>query len=232
VIDPVRLQDALDRLGQESAARDSLEIPLRSAVDAVVGVFGVDGAGLMFIADDDALRYACASNDAAHALEAGQERLGHGPCVDSLINDEVVATDDLSTDDRWPGLAALVTPAGVRAVLGVPVHLGGGAVGSLNVFYRSAHGWTDEEKDALAAFNGVIETIVGTALLARRREQLVTQLQYALDHRVPIERAIGVVMARDDLGAVDAFNQLRQTARSTRRRVSDVAEELLASLPR
>jgi GAF domain-containing protein len=232
VIDPDRLRTALDHLLSSSFTDVSVEVPLRQAIASMVAVFDVEGAGLMFMADDDALRYAAASDASAHVLERAQEELGCGPCVDSLINDELVSTPDLAADERWPGLAVIVVPAGVRAVLGVPVHLGGGAVGSLNVYYGRPHIWQDSEIDALASFNTVVEGIVGGAVLAHRQERLVSQLQHALDHRVAVERAIGVVMARDQVGAVEAFNRLRRAARSGRRRVSDVADELLASLPR
>jgi GAF domain-containing protein len=231
-VDPERLRAVLEHLGSTSYAEVSLEVPLRQAVTAMVDVFEVDGAGLMFMADDDALRYAAASDPAAEALERGQEQLGCGPCVDSLLNDELVSTDDLAADERWPGLAEIVVPAGVRAVLGVPVHHGGGAVGSLNLYYAGAHAWQEGEINALASFNTVVEHIVGSAVLAQRHERLVAQLQHALENRVVIERAIGVVMARDRVGAVEAFNSLRSLARSNRRRVSDVASDLLASLPR
>jgi GAF domain-containing protein len=231
-IDPERLRIALGHLGSTSYAEVSLEVPLGQAVAAMVDVFEVDGAGLMFMADDDALRYAAASNPSAEALEQAQEQLGHGPCVDSLLNDQLVSTEDLAVEQRWPGLAEIVVPAGVRAVLGVPVHLGGGAVGSLNLYYADAHVWEESEINALASFNTVVEQIVGSAVLAQRHERLVGQLQHALENRVVIERAIGVVMARDRVGAVDAFNSLRALARSSRRRVSDVAGDLLASLPR
>ena len=94
------------------------------------------------------------------------------------------------------------------------------AVGSLNLYYSGAHHWQEAEINALASFNVVIEHIVGTAVLAQRHERLVAQLQHALENRVVIERAIGVVMARDQVGAVEAFNSLRSLARSSRRRVS------------
>jgi AmiR/NasT family two-component response regulator len=66
-------------------------------------------------------------------------------------------------------------------------------------------------------------------MLAHARGRLVEQLQYALDHRVVIERAIGLLMGRaGDVDAVAAFNRLRDLARSQRRRVAEVAEEVLA----
>ena len=56
---------------------------------------------------------------------------------------------------------------------------------------------------------------------------MVEQLQYALDNRVTIERAIGMLMARHDVDAVAAFHLLRQNARSARRKVADVAREIV-----
>jgi hypothetical protein len=53
------------------------------------------------------------------------------------------------------------------------------------------------------------------------------QLQYALDYRVVIERAVGYLMGTHRLDAVTAFDVLRKRARDSRRRVADVATEVL-----
>jgi AmiR/NasT family two-component response regulator len=73
----------------------------------------------------------------------------------------------------------------------------------------------------------VIEDLIGSALIAQQRGQLVDQLQHALDNRVVIERAIGYLMARDQLDAVDAFDRLRRQARSERRKVIELASDLV-----
>ncbi len=52
-------------------------------------------------------------------------------------------------------------------------------------------------------------------------------MQYALDNRVIIERAVGFVMARAGVDAVAGFNVLRSAARRDRRKVADVAREVL-----
>ena len=70
----------------------------------------------------------------------------------------------------------------------------------------------------------------GSTLLATERaEEVAGQLQYALDHRLVIERAVGYLMASRRLGAVEAFNTLRSAARSHRRKIGEVAAELLDS---
>jgi GAF domain-containing protein len=181
-----------------------------------------EGATLSFVAATDAT---------SRLLEVRQEEDGEGPCVDSLTFDHVVRTRDLAADERWPKLLPELPEAGVRAVLGVPLHIENVPVGSLNVFRDHPSDWSEAEVAALEAYAEVIESLLRSALHARQREQLAAQLQSALDSRVTIERAVGMVMARERVNAVSAFNRLRTTARSTGRKVVDVAAELLAEIP-
>jgi GAF domain-containing protein len=200
---------------------------VQRVVSATRSVFEVTGAGLMLVDASSVLRYVAASDEPGRLLERAQEQEGNGPCVESLILDEVVATDDLAADDRWPGVSEMVVPAGVRAVLGVPVHVAGGAVGSLNVYSDQPHVWDESERRAIHAFAQVIEDLLAVSVLMRQGDELVEQLQYALDHRVVVERAVGVVMATEGLDPVAAFDRLRRTARDRRARVAHVAEEVL-----
>jgi AmiR/NasT family two-component response regulator len=104
----------------------------------------------------------------------------------------------------------------------------GVTVGSLDAYRDRAEAWTDREREGLAAYSAVLDGILLAALHGHHREQTVQQLQHALDHRVTIERAVGMLMERERLDAVTAFGRLRTAARSSRRRVADVAGELLA----
>jgi GAF domain-containing protein len=226
-IESSALAAALDKLDGQPANAD-LEATLHDIVDTVDTLFGVRGAGLMFIDGSDALRYVVSSDSGGHVLAVAQEELGVGPCVDSLVLDHPIATVDIEHDERWPALGERVVPAGVRGVLGVPVRVGTSAVGSLNAYSTDAHDWDESEIEALGRFASIIEGVVGNALLARQHGKLVDQLQYALDRRVVIERAIGYVMGRaGDVDAVAAFNRLRALARKQRRRVADVAADVL-----
>jgi GAF domain-containing protein len=148
------------------------------------------------------------------------------------VADTLVRTDDITTDARWPALAPLLADTPIRAVLGVPIHAGGSAIGSLNVYRSDTYTWDASDVEAIGAFGGVVEQVMGAALVAESREVVIEQLRYALDSRVMIERAVGVLMSRDRASAPQAFEQLRSTARSERRKVAEVARELLASLER
>jgi GAF domain-containing protein len=226
-IDPQALSSSLDAL--RGLVRDGGELrsALTNVTDAVAGLFPVGGAGLMLIDDGQVLRYLAATDPASAALEAAQEELGHGPCVDSLVHNVLVTTSDVLTDERWPALGERLETAGVRAVLGVPVELAGGPVGSLNVYRQEPYEWDESECAALQAFAGVVNSLMGSAVQAHEQSAVVAQLQHALDSRVQIERAVGLLMGREGIDAVDAFARLRSTARNRRIKVVAVAAELL-----
>jgi GAF domain-containing protein len=225
-VDPELLAATLDRL--ESIGPSSVEEALQRAVDTATDVFSVTGAGLMVLDDTETLRYVAASDEAVRVLEQVQEQTGEGPCVDCFVLGTTVTTDDATDDERWPSLASRLRGTGVRAVLGTPIHVAGGPVGSLNVYADAARPWDESDRLAVAGFSHLIEHALGVAILAHARSRVVDQLQYALDHRVVIERAIGMMMGRDGLDAVTAFNRLRQAARDSGRKVGDVAAGLLA----
>jgi GAF domain-containing protein len=226
-VDPAALSRTLQALASDVGEREDLETSLQSIIEASLGVFDVSGAGLMFVDESQVLRYAAASDARSAVLEAAQERFGAGPCVDALLFDTLVSTVDLANDSRWPALGSTVVPQGVVAVLGIPVHVGGTAVGSLNLYSEHPREWDQSEIDAMAAFVQLIERLLGTAVLAHRSGALVAQLEYALEHRVVIERAVGLIMGRSGVDAVAAFNELRAQARAQRRKVAGVAQQLL-----
>jgi GAF domain-containing protein len=177
------------------------------------------------------LHYAAATDGHGRELERIQARASCGPCVDALVREEMVETADVTADERWRVLHDDLRRTRVRAVLGVPVRVAGTAVGSLDAYRDRPHAWAPREREALAACADVLEGILLTALQSHRHERTVQQLQHALEHRVTIERAIGMLMERERLEAVEAFARLRSAARSSRRRVADVAAGVLAGVP-
>jgi hypothetical protein len=97
----------------------------------------------------------------------------------------------------------------------------------LNVYRDKPVEWDKSDINALAAYSGLIAEVLVTTLRARERSIVADQLQYALDYRVVIERAVGYLMGTQRLDAVTAFDVLRRRARDSRRRVADVATEIL-----
>jgi GAF domain-containing protein len=225
-MDAHALAASLRRLA-EPPARHPLRRSLQQVIDACVQVFGVTGSGLMIADEQSVLRYAVVSDGPGRQLEEIQLAAGEGPCVDAFVKDDAVVTDDLAADPRWPRVAEQVGVLGIRGMIGVPVHLSGIPVASLDVYVDRPYRWDRTEQQALLRYADVIGSLTEAALAAHHAGELADQLNYALDHRVPIERGVGFLMARDGVGHADAFNRLRRAARSSRRKIGDVAQELL-----
>lgn len=231
-VDATRLNQGLAALGAVSPAQLGLRAAVEQATVASVSVFeDVDGAGLMLVDADDTLRWVTASTAAAQALERGQEEAQSGPCVDAYQQDAVVYTSDLATDPRYTSLWTHLHDVPLRSVLSVPVVVTSTPVGSLNVYAAEPRGWDDSEADACVALAGVLAALLQAAVTAQLRDAEVQQLRYALDHRVAIEQAKGILMERESLDAQAAFDRIRTTARRNRTRVADVARRIVAREP-
>jgi GAF domain-containing protein len=224
-----------------AASLDDLDLPDREGTDvkggiarvihAAASVFAGSGVGLMLIAENGhSLRYVASSDDVARRLEHAHEQAGEGPCVDAFVLDRCVKTEDLAVEPRWPDLRHALRHQPVRAVLGLPTRLGA-PIGTLNLYCEAPRAWDESEIAALEAYNSLLEARLAESLLSQRHDRIVGQLQFALDSRVTIERAIGLLMGRDGLDAATAFSRLRTAARSSRRRVHTVAEEMLGGHP-
>lgn len=226
-------EGALQAVVARFAPGDLESLSARAACTLIVaempGLFGAGGAGLLLVDDYQVLRYVASSDSGAQLLEAIQESTGRGPCVQSLVEDSPVAVDDFDTDARWPDLAEVLVGNGIHAVLGLPVHVHGVTVGSLNVYAAAPRRWDASDWQALLAVDAIVERVLSGALATDRRDDVVDQLQHALESRVAVERAVGVLMAVEDLDAPSAFERIRRAARSARRSVQEVASEVLSS---
>ena len=226
-IDSDALAKSVARLEGVDPADTGLDAALELAVAETDDVFDVDGAGLMLVGEDGALRYMSASDEPGRMLEHLQEQFGEGPCVDAFLGDTLVMADKMGADQRWPSVGPLAARHGVHAVLGVPIDLREGPVGTLNVYAARPHRWDDDDVAAIQAYTRVIASLLRAAARAHLSGRAATQLQHALDHRVLIEQAKGVLMERRGLDQQAAFELLRAQARSTRRRLDEVASEVV-----
>lgn len=206
----------------------TLEQAMEQLTESVISMFGLTGAGLMLVDDDQLLRSVLATDDLGWVLENAQEKAGEGPCVDAVVHGAIVSTADVVEDGRWPALAPLLVESPIRGVLGVPIRLAGATVGALNVYVDEPHEWDESDRHALTTFGMLLESLLSTSLFAEQRAAVVRQLQEALDSRIVIERCVGLLMGRDGIGAVAAFNALRDLARPSRRKVHEIAGEILA----
>ena len=223
------LRQALDQLADVRSSPVSVEEALDRVVATADALFAVDGTALMLVDRDQALRNLAVSDARAALLEDLQAEHGEGPCVDAFEDKEPVATDDLGADDRWPAFAPAAASGGLLAVLASPIPYSDQAVGVVAVFAGEAHAWTDPEREAIVAFTELAALLILNAMEASERGKLAGELQVALDSRVVIEQAKGVLVGRHGLTTRQAFDRLRRLARDQRRPLSEVAREVVSA---
>jgi hypothetical protein len=228
-VDAEKLTASLRALAARPGQGDDVVSALREVTVACVDLFGVTGSGIMVADEQNITRYVAASDGPGRYMELVESESGQGVCTEAFVDNHVVDSRDVCVDSRWPDFAAAMAGRGVHAVLGVPVRLGAVPVGTLDVYLDRAHDWDDSERLALARYGGVVATTLTAALRAHTAGELAGQLQYALDYRVVIERAVGYLMATDGVDAAVAFDRLRRAARSSRTKIGEVAEQLLTT---
>src|ERR671910_1316603 len=224
------VRHALRNLEDLRYAAGNLDESLRRIVEATHQLFAVDGAGLMLVDPDQLLRNMAVSDRRVHDLEELQIEHGQGPCVDAFEGKTLIDTEDLAAEGRWPTFAPAAVERGLRAVLASPIPYNQQAIGVVVVFSAKTHPWSPEGELALVAFTDLAALTIANTLQSEERGELAAQLQRALDARVGIEQAKGALVAQEGMTEREAFERLRRQARSQRRRVVEVATEILAAI--
>ena len=224
------LRQALDQLADLKQGPVTLEEALERVVAGADALFGVDGTALMLVDRDQVLRNLAASDKRARPLEELQAEHGEGPCVDAFDGKEPVGAGDLEgAGDRWPAFAPAAVGRGLRAVLASPIPYSDQAVGVVAVFAAEPHPWSEGEREAIVAFTELVALLILNAMEATERGRLAAELQVALDSRVVIEQAKGVLVGRHGLTTRQAFERLRRQARDQRRPLTEVARGVVSA---
>ena len=203
---------------------------LHMLTDRSVRLLATSAAGVVLADPRGELRVAAASSEAAGLLELFQIQNDQGPCLDCFRTGKpVTAADLIGSGQQWPRFAAAATRAGFRTVQALPMRLRDQVIGALNLF-GTGTGRLDPADLRIAQALADVATI---GLLqernVRRSETLAEQLQAALNSRVVIEQAKGKLAERLGLDTDQAFALLRDHARNSNQRLTDVARNFVES---
>jgi GAF domain-containing protein len=225
-IDPAALAKNISQLATLDAEHD-LARAMQQITSAAKALLRVDGAGLMLADERGVLRWATASDQQTQIIEAGEERLGEGPCVNAFVEHAPMAMRDAAQEPQWGKITDVVTGQEMRAGLSVPVQLEGGPIGTLDLYSAQPRDWDQAEISAAQVYAALAATLLSQAVGAQVKGRLAEQLQTAFAHRTRIERAKGMLMMQEGIDDAAAFERLRSVARSSRRPLSDVVNEVL-----
>jgi transcriptional regulator with GAF, ATPase, and Fis domain len=200
---------------------------LHVLTERCVQLLGVSAAGLLLTDQRGTLQVVAASSERTRLLELFQLQTDQGPCVDCFRTGLPVSVADLPSSGCWPRFTAAAAEVGFAAVHAVPMRLRAEVIGALN-FFDTNPGALDEGKLRIGQALADVATI---GLLQQRaihrRDVLTEQLQTALNSRVLIEQAKGVLAERLQLDMAEAFTVLRSGARRHNRRLAELAQAIV-----
>jgi transcriptional regulator with GAF, ATPase, and Fis domain len=188
----------------------------------------LDAAGVVLADPRGELRVAAASSEEAGLVELFQLQTDQGPCLECFRTGRPVTAVDLGgLVQRWPRFAQAATEAGFRTVEALPMRLRDQVIGALNLFRAEASSFDPADLRIAQALADVATIGLLHERNVRRRETVAEQLQAALNSRVAIEQAKGKLAERLGIDMDRAFTMLRDYARATSQRLTDVARDFV-----
>jgi GAF domain-containing protein len=198
---------------------------LQTLVDTCADLLDASAAGLMLADSSGELAVVASTSEKSRLVETMQLSSGFGPCMECFSTGAPVTVNDVSElGDRWPGFREAALEQGFRSVHGVPLRLRGNVIGTLNLFRATTGVLSDEDLSVAQGLADVATIGILQERAIREADVAKNQLQHALDSRVLIEQAKGVIAYMHDVDMDQAFQTLRNYSRSHSLNLRDVAE--------
>lgn len=206
---------------------DALDF-LSTLTERSVELLNTDAAGVILADAQGVLHVVASTSDRAQLLELLELQNDEGPCLDCLQTGRVVV--NIGPDDaraRWPRFSAALAEVGFTSAHAIPLRLRDSVVGAMNLFCATE----SDLSEADVAMGQALADIATIGLLQERAVRqsglIAEQLQTALDNRVLIEQAKGVLMASAGIEVDQAFRLMRDYSRRNNHAVKDIARQVV-----
>ena len=204
---------------------------LTLVTDRCVEVLDVAAAGLMLGFPGGDLRVMASSSDAMRLLELFELQSKEGPCPDCYRTGEPIVNHRLATaGGPWPRFGPRALEAGFKSVHALPMRLGKVTIGALNLFRADEGALNEADVLAAQALADVATIAVLHHRAARDTQAVNAQLNHALNSRIVIEQAKGMVSEGAGLDMDQSFAALRNHARCHDLRLLDLAHAVISSV--
>jgi GAF domain-containing protein len=217
----------LSEFAQTLVRRYEIADVLNDLAERMAAVAEVAAAGVSLV-EGDRLRFATGVNQAAVEVEVVQEELQDGPCVESFRSGKVVTVNDLeAVDGRWGRYRDVAREQGFSAVAAIPMIADAGVLGVIDLYAHSPREWTDEDVASARVFADIATSYLINASELADARRTAEQLQEALDSRIVIEQAKGILAADGQANMDAAFEALRRHARAHNASLRSVADAVV-----
>ena len=171
-----------------------------------------------------------ATSDVPPRVDQFQYELGHGPCVDALLDDSLFNAGDLRVDPRWPEFGRRAAEeAGILSMLSFRLYFedpdSAELLAGLNLYASKPVAFDEEDETVL----GLVATHGALAITAAQQRRRADGLSAALQSNRDIGAALGVLMARLLVTREQAFDLMRIASQRTNRKLRDIAQDVLDS---
>ena len=195
--------------------------------ERVTQVMGAAGAGVSVADRDGDLVFVTATSQVVVEIEQAQQETQEGPCVTAFRTQKPVVVHDIRDVSDWPAYSTVADRLELHSVVGFPLRYKDTRLGALNLYNRDPRDWTEDDVDVVGLFANMT-----TAFLVRKSElaeanELAEQLQSALDSRIVIEQAKGLLAGEHDISLDDAFDLLRSHSRNYNIRLAEVCNAVV-----
>ena len=215
------LAESLSGLARELEQNDDSETMLAAVVAAAVALVpGAEEGSISVVAARRRVTSEAPTSDLPVRVDALQEEVQQGPCLDAVYEHQTVRVTNLATEERWPLFARRASQTGAASMLSLQLFVEGDNLGALNLFARTADAFTDESEQV-----GLL--VAAHAAIAYAGVRKETQLAQALINRDLIGQANGIFIERYKISGDRAFLALTRVSQDTNRKVHEVANELV-----
>ena len=192
-----------------------------------VEILRAEAAGVMLADPRGGLRLIASSDERMRLLELFELQGAQGPCLDAFSSGRAIQASAADSRARWPVFAPRASGAGFQVMCAVPLRVRTDVIGALNLFRGSDEPFTRTEIEIAEAMAEMAAIGLIQERALRERNLLTEQLQAALNSRVVIEQAKGMLAEYLTMTVDDAFTLLRSYARHHNRKLSEIASDVV-----
>jgi transcriptional regulator with GAF, ATPase, and Fis domain len=201
---------------------------LQMLVDSCRDLLGSSAAGILLADDGGDLELVASTSESIRLVEVMQLSAEAGPCIQAYFSGEAAILADIDkSPPEWSRFRASALEQGYLAVVALPLKLRETTIGTLNLFQDTVGLMSDEDITAAQAFADVATIGILHERSLRESNVVKQQLQNALNSRILIEQAKGVIAHSRTVSMDDAFRLLRTYARSNQMGIADVAADVV-----
>ena len=219
--DPLAL--ALADFARDVQRQPAADGVLRTVVDGALRIVpGTQEGSISLVIGRRKVLAQAASSTLPLDVDALQEEVGQGPCMETAFEQHTVLAPDLAADERWPRFSARAAALGARSMLSFQLYVEGDNLGALNLYSREVGGF--DQRSVVVG-----ELFAAHAAVAYSAAQRQSALERALVSRQVVGQAQGILMERERLTADQAFATLTRASQVGNVKVAEVARRLVES---